>query len=75
MSWIVNAEKIPNSASVISKNSPMYGNKIIAIAFKRKTRLIEATKSSLFALMIGAREAMAVPPQIAVPETNKRVRL
>ena len=53
----------------------MYGNKIIAIAFKRKTRLIEATKSSLFALIIGAREAMAVPPQIAVPETNKRVRL
>ena len=53
----------------------MYGNKIIAIAFKRKIRLIEATKSSLFALMIGAREAMAVPPQIAVPETNKRVRL
>ena len=41
---------------------------------KEKIKLIEATKSSLFALIIGAREAIAVPPHIAVPDTNKRVR-
>ena len=47
---------------------------MIAIAFNRNTKLMEATKSSLLALMMGAREAMAVPPQIAVPDTSQSVR-
>ena len=47
---------------------------MIAIAFSRNTKLIEATKSSLLALIMGASEAIAVPPQIAVPDTSKRVR-
>ena len=45
----------------------------MAIRFNKKIRLMDDTNSPAFDLMIGAKAAMAVPPQIAVPAT-KRIR-
>ena len=49
----------------------MRGKKIIANKLSKKTRLIEDTSSSVLDLITGASDAIAVPPQIAVPATRR----
>ena len=44
---------------------------MIANKLSKKTIVIEDTSSSFFDFMIGAKAAIAVPPQIAVPEIRR----
>ena len=71
VSCIARAAQAPNCLSLNSKYSLAKGNNKTAIAFKIKIIVIAAVKSSDLALIDGATEAMAVPPQIDVPEANK----
>ena len=48
------------------------GNNKTATAFNKKTIVIAIVKSSGLALIEGATEAIAVPPQTAVPEAKRK---
>ena len=48
------------------------GNNKTAAAFNKKTIVIAMVKSSGLALIEGATEAIAVPPQTAVPEAKRK---
>ena len=71
VSWIAKATQAPNSRSERLKKSPKIGNNRTAIAFSKKMIAMAVVNSSGLALIAGPTAAIAVPPQIAVPEPSK----
>ena len=71
VSWIESATHLPNCCCDKSKTVPTKGNITTAKAFNKKIIAIEDPNSSGLAFMMGAKAAIAVPPQIAAPEANK----
>ena len=65
----------PNCNCDISNYPPMNGKMNNAIAFRQNTRVNTIPVCSDRAPIVGDRLAIAVPPQIAVPEITKRLYL
>ena len=68
VSWIAMAAQVPNCSWLIPSQCPIAGKMSSAAAFSVKTVAMESVVSSSSASMIGAIAAIALPPQIAVPE-------
>ena len=71
VSWIARAAQVPNCSCVKSSQPHIKGKINTATAFSRNTMLKVVVKSSGLALIEGAAAAIAVPPQIAVPEASR----
>ena len=69
------AHQTPNCTCDISNHPPMDGKMNNAMAFRQKTRVNTTPVCSGRAPIVGDRLAIAVPPQIAVPELTKRLYL
>lgn len=68
VSWIAMAAHVPNCSWLIPSQCPIAGKMSSAAAFSVKTVAMESVVSSSSASMMGAIAAIALPPQIAVPE-------
>ena len=75
VSCIASAANAPKSYAVISKCFPIRGRKIIANALKKKIIPRDISISFGVALMIFETAAIAVAPQIAVPDDIKIPKL
>ena len=72
VSCIAKAAHAPNCLSFNSRYPFDRGKNKPATAFNKKTIVIAVVKSSGLALIEGATEAIAVPPQTAVPEARRK---
>ena len=75
VSWIAKATQAPNCFSLNSKKSYASGKINTATAFKINTIVSAAVTSFGWAFITGATDAIAVPPQMAVPDAIKKENL